>query len=175
MNPLIWLKVAVGAGLALVLLWALHTIYQLGWDSRDADWKADTAKREEYGRAEKARLQLAYDQIVIGEAVIQAQKQRKRDVEYREVIKQRTVYRETHNAGACAITTDFVCHVDGAFAEDSGLPEASPSTCRDAVTTGTLSDIELLSYITDAKKVCFDWRDEVIFWREYYSKLQTIR
>lgn len=162
-----WVHIAV----VVAIFAGLGYVYKQGWDSRDADWKADTVQREAFGRAERERLHLANDQIGINMAVIAAQQSKKREVEYHEVVKHKTVYRDNPDAGKCAILDSFVCVIDTAY---EGLPESAADTCRQDDTSGRLSDIELLSFATDAKGICTAWRDEVIWWRERESQIQLL-
>lgn len=167
-----WAQLLIIGVLSGLFLWYSYSIYQRGWDTRDSDWKADTLKRELYAQAEAKKMQLAYDQIEIAMSVVEAQQNRKRDVERIEVEKWRTEYHADPDTGKCDLLPSFVCSIDTAY---EGLPEAAYHTCLETTPVGGLTDRGVVSWGQEIKRICAAYRDEVMWWRDERAKLEATR
>jgi len=161
------------------LAWGYHAIRQSGYDERDSECKAtdalrDAADAEAHAKAlaDAKALELAYTQIDINQATIAAQKQRKAEIDYRQVIVRRTQYAKRPDAGKCSIPAEFVRTVDAFRAADSGMPEEAPTSSGvDDGPTG-ITDTELLSYTTDLKDTCANFRKSLLEWKAREQDLQ---
>jgi hypothetical protein len=127
--------------------------------------QADT-DAQKAAEADAARISMLMVQASIDQALIAAQQTRKREVQFRDVIKWRTKYEQNPDAGKCVVPDEFVRVLDTTGQDSSGVSAeaGSPSGVDD--TAGRISDIELLQFATDAKMRCLGWRDRVINWQE---------
>lgn len=97
------------------------------------------------------------------ESVVAAERSRKRDVIVQEVTKWRTRYAKNPDAGRCHVPAEFVCITDATILDD--VSETAEGACRADAGPSGISDVELLSFITDAKRTCLQWRDQLMEWQ----------
>jgi hypothetical protein len=172
------------AGFALVgilIAGARHVVYQEGYADAEAEYKEilllrDNADMEAKlaATAAAARINMLTTQVSIDQALIAAQKARKREVQYVEVVKWRTKYEKNPDAGKCVVPDEFVSVLDATGKDDSDMPEDAGAASTVADGTGRVSDIELLQYSTDVKMMCLKWRDQLIGWQEWSRGIQRI-
>jgi hypothetical protein len=168
----IWIVGFVIAGALIVGV--RQMIVQEGYDQRDAECKAEMAVRDKAdwdalarASAAAARTELLQAQVAMQEAVILAQKQQKREVQFRDVIKWRTKYAQNPDAGKCVVPDEFVRVLDATGQDSGSVPEGTGAADAAPIGAGRVSDIELLQYSTDAKMMCLKWRDQLLGWQAW--------
>jgi hypothetical protein len=176
-----WMQLLGGAAVILLLMYAHHAVYQSGWNARDVDWKADTAKREEFAKEEHSKAVAAAQekQLLMGQAVndqymIRALQQRKAEVEFINVAKARSTYEEHHATDEYRLPAEFVCVIDAFKGEGDSLSEAALRACGLATGTSRISTAGLLRFATDVKTLALKWRNRLIDWENRERVLSAI-
>jgi hypothetical protein len=168
----IWI---VGFALAGALVVGVrHMVYMEGYNARDAECRETNLLRDQADRdaqdaaeADAQRIEMLQAQVAMDQALILAQKQRKREIQYIEVTKWRTKYAQNPNAGKCVVPDEFVRVLDATGQNSGDMSEAAGATDGADAGVGRVSDIELLQYSTDAKMMCLKWRDQLLSWQAW--------
>jgi hypothetical protein len=167
------IQIIGGLAVMAVLAWGYSAIYGKGYAAAEGEYKEilalrDAADRDAHdkAKADADRIGMLLGQVSTDAALIAAQKARKREVEFRDVIKWRTKYAQNPDAGECAIPAEFVRVLDAAGQDSGGVSATATGGTGTDAGTGRISDIELLQYSTDVKMMCLRWRDKLIWWQE---------
>lgn len=167
---------------AIVLILVASQVYQAGYNSAQNKYKAIIVKQEaaywqaqEEAIKEAQKQELLMGQAVIDQALINALKSQKREIQVVEVTKWRTKYEKNPDAGKCVVPNEFVRVLDNTGQESSSMPEETSSGAVANDSPGSISDIELLQYTTDTKMMCLRWRDKLIAWQEREKALEAIK
>lgn len=149
-------------------------VYQEGYDDAEAEYKEILVLRDKADQdakdaaiADAQRIEMLQAQVAIDQALILAQKQRKREVQYIEVTKWRTKYAQNPDAGKCVVPSEFVRVLDSTGQDNSDMSETTGAADGAAIGAGRISDIELLQFSTDAKMTCLKWRDQLLSWQAW--------
>lgn len=163
-------------------LWLYGVVYSRGYSAAEIEYKEILVLRDQSdldaklkAEAQAKRIEMLWEQASIDQAVINAQKARKREIQYVEVTKWRTKYEKNPDAGRCVVPDEFVRVLDSTGQDGGSVPEASPGGAVVDVVTGRISDIELLQFTTDTKLMCLKWRDKLIAWQDREQALNAIQ
>ena len=168
----IWI---VGFALAAALVVGVRQmVYQEGYDDAEAEYKEILVLRDKADQeakdaaiADAQRIEMLQAQVAIDQALILAQKRRKREIQYIEVTKWRTKYAQNPDAGKCVVPDEFVRVLDSTGQDNSDMSETTGAPDGADAGAGRISDIELLQFSTDAKLMCLKWRDQLLGWQAW--------
>ena len=99
----------------------------------------------------------------MNEATIEAQKARKKEIEFIEVEREVISYVESSDAGKCNVPDKFVRLHTAAI--KGSLPQAASSSLRTDDGTRRFTDIDILTVDTANYKLCNKWRDQLLQWQ----------
>jgi hypothetical protein len=175
------IQIIGGLAVMAVLAWGYLAIYGNGYAEAEGEYKEilalrDAADRDAHdkAKADADRISMLLWQVSMDAALIAAQKARKREVEFRDVIKWRTKYAQNPDAGKCILPDEFICVLDATGKDGSGVSEETGAPCRVVAGAGRISDLELLQYSTDAKMMCLKWRDQILGWQEWNRAVSAV-
>lgn len=157
-------RLLVGAALA-VLAVLLAVAYGSGWKARDAE-----AQRVKVEQA-KAEQRLLERTVTISQDVGVEVEQRAVEIRERtRVIKEQVPVYVTREADArCDVPAGFVQLHDAAAAGATPSPAQSP----DAPSGVAISSVA--ETVVDNYGTCLEWRNQVLGWQDWYSRLQGLR